>query len=396
MKMKQTMAVLTMTAIMAQSTVAFGAGNSVVFDDLQGYDWARPAIENMAAQGVLYGIGNSKYAPAASVTVLEFASMAMRAYGGKDAAIELAKQQGNLESIEASNGEFWGNSTICASQKFGLTDRFGTGKERWQKPATRSEMAYIVMTISEQMGGEQFLIKDAIKNNIGDYEEVLKHKDDVNYILKAYSNGILCGTNDAGDYKPAATAKRAEAAAIMNRLLDPSKRINVEVKPEAVKPEVKPEVNNNQAGVYTALPDGSNVLPDGMTLPAEGQIGPNGKPISRDKETGVLGFGNGQHGGIYTGVKYGNGAQIEVGDDAPLYAAGYDENAKGKYVEFKGYTYWRDEWLRIENVTGHKLMDKYPNAKEGSYADIHGNLCSEKEACFKVYEGTWTSIIPTA
>lgn len=390
MKMKQNITILTMTAIMAQSTVAFGAE---AFMDLKNFDWAKPAIESMAEKGVLAGVGNNKYAPAANVTIAEFASMTMRAYAGKDAVINLAKQQGNLESIEASNGEFWGNSVICASQKFGLDARFSINKERWTKPATRSEMAYIVMVIAEQMGGEQFLIKDAIKNNIGDYEEVLKHKDDVNYILKAYSNGILCGTNDRGDYKPAATAKRAEAAAIMNRLLDPSKRINVEVKPEAVKPEVKPEVNNNQAGVYVALPDGSNVLPDGMTLPSEGQIGPDGKPISRDKETGVLGFGNGQHGGIYTGVKYGNGAQIEVGDDAPLYGAAYDELATGKYVEFKGYTYWTDEWARIEGVIGNKLDKKYPNAKEGSYADIHGNLCSEKEACFKVYEGTWTSII---
>lgn len=81
MKMKQTIPVLAMTAIMAQSTVAFGAET---FTDLTGYNWAKPAIENMAAQGILSGVGNQKYAPAANVTVTEFASMAMRAYGGKD------------------------------------------------------------------------------------------------------------------------------------------------------------------------------------------------------------------------------------------------------------------------------------------------------------------------
>ena len=85
MKMKQTIPVLAMTAIMAQSTVAFGAET---FTDLTGYNWAKPAIENMAAQGILSGVGNQKYAPAANVTVTEFASMAMRAYGGKDAASE--------------------------------------------------------------------------------------------------------------------------------------------------------------------------------------------------------------------------------------------------------------------------------------------------------------------
>lgn len=390
------MAVLTMTAIMAQSTVAFGAGNSVVFDDLQGFNWAKPAIENMAAQGVLSGIGNNKYAPAANVTILEFASMAMRAYGGKDAAINLAKEQGNLAEIEASNGEFWGNSTICASQKFGLTDRFGTGKERWQKPATRSEMAYIVMTISEQMGGEQFLIKDAIKNNIGDYEEVLKHKDDVNYILKAYSNGILCGTNDAGDYKPAATAKRAEAAAIMNRLLDPSKRINVEVKPEAVKPEVKPEVNN-QPGVYTALPDGSNVGHEGIVYPVEGMIAPNGTVISRDKETGVLGFGGSQTGGIYLGLKASNGAQIEIGDTSPVSLKRYDENTAGRYEKKGKYTYWTGEWGAIMSTNLSKLEKNHAGAPNGTTADIHGNILPKgttidnDEAFYWVVDGAWSA-----
>lgn len=165
MKMKQTIPVLAMTAIMAQSTVAFGAET---FTDLTGYNWAKPAIENMAAQGILSGVGNQKYAPAANVTVTEFASMAMRAYGGKDVAITLSNEQGNLEEIEAVNGNYWGNTTICAAQKFGLTDRFGLDKGRWSEPATRAEMATIVMTIAEQMGEEAFEIKDGIENNIVD------------------------------------------------------------------------------------------------------------------------------------------------------------------------------------------------------------------------------------
>ena len=204
MKMKQTIPVLAMTAIMAQSTVAFGAET---FTDLTGYNWAKPAIENMAAQGILSGVGNQKYAPAANVTVTEFASMAMRAYGGKDVAITLSKEQGNLEEIEAVNGNYWGNTTICAAQKFGLTDRFGLDKARWSEPATRAEMATIVMTIAEQMGEEAFEIKDGIENNIGDYMEVASYANDMRYILQAYSNGILCGTDDAGSYAPSAYAK---------------------------------------------------------------------------------------------------------------------------------------------------------------------------------------------
>lgn len=366
MKMKQTIPVLAMTAIMAQSTVAFGAET---FTDLTGYNWAKPAIENMAAQGILSGVGNQKYAPAANVTVTEFASMAMRAYGGKDVAVTLSKEQGNLEEIEAVNGNYWGNTTICAAQKFGLTDRFGLDKGRWSEPATRAEMATIVMTIAEQMGDEEFAIKDGIENNIGDYSEVSSYANDMRYILQAYSNGILCGTDDAGSYAPSAYAKRAEAAAIMQRLVDPSKRLKVEIKPAPVLP----------------VPDEDNVGASGVVYPKEGDIGPNGKPITRDPVTGVLGFGNGQKGGIYIGIKSPiNGKTIQVGSGAWDH---YD-NMGGTYTEKNGYVFWEPEWTKITTTAKSKLNKEHPanSTAVGTQADIYGNIVSKgsPEAMYEV------------
>lgn len=369
MKMKQTIPVLAMTAIMAQSTVAFGAET---FTDLAGFDWAKPAIENMAAQGILSGVGNQKYAPAANVTVTEFASMAMRAYGGKDVAITLSKEQGNLEEIEAVNGNYWGNTTICAAQKFGLTDRFGLDKARWSEPATRAEMATIVMTIAEQMGDEAFEIKDGIENNIGDYMEVASYANDMRYILQAYSNGILCGTDDAGSYAPSAYAKRAEAAAIMQRLVDPSKRLEVEIKPAPVLPTPEP---------------GENVGESGVVYPKEGDIGPNGKPITRDPVTGVLGFGNGQKGGIYIGIKSPlSGATIQVGSDA---WDSYD-NMGGRYLEANGYIFWEHEWSKIDRAAQDKLNKEHPanSTPVGTQADIYGNIVpsGSSEAFYEVVQ----------
>ena len=368
MKMKQTIPVLAMTAIMAQSTVAFGAET---FTDLTGYNWAKPAIENMAAQGILSGVGNQKYAPAANVTVTEFASMAMRAYGGKDVAITLSKEQGNLEEIEAVNGNYWGNTTICAAQKFGLTDRFGLDKGRWSEPATRAEMATIVMTIAEQMGEEAFEIKDGIENNIGDYSEVSSYANDMRYILQAYSNGILCGTDDAGSYAPSAYAKRADAAAIMQRLVDPSKRLEVEIKPAPVLP----------------VPDEDNVGESGVVYPKEGDIGPNGKPITRDPVTGVLGFGNGQKGGIYIGIKSPlSGATIQVGSDA---WDDYD-NMGGRYLEANGYIFWEPEWSKIDRAAQDKLNREHPanSTPVGTQADIYGNIVpsGSSEAFYEVVQ----------
>lgn len=230
-------------------------------------------------------------------------------------------------------------------------------------------MATIVMTIAEQMGEEEFAIKDGIENNIGDYSEVSSYANDMRYILQAYSNGILCGTDDAGSYAPSAYAKRAEAAAIMQRLVDPSKRLEVEIKPAPVLP----------------TPDEDNVGVSGRVYPKEGDIGPNGKPITRDPVTGVLGFGNGQKGGIYLGLKSPmSGVAIEVGDYAP---DSYD-NMGGRYTERNGYIFWGDEWALIERSAKEKLNKEHPanSTAAGTQADIYGNIVSKgsPDAFFEV------------
>ena len=61
--------------------------------------------------------------------------------------------------------------------------------------------------------------------------------------------------------------------------------------------------------------------------------------------TGVLGFGNGQKGGIYLGLKsLINGNTIKVGSGA------YDsyDNMGGDYREYNGYIFWENEWAMIK------------------------------------------------
>lgn len=389
---KQAIAVLAL-AMAVQSGITVGNlsmpvqkvyAATATFNDLSGYDWAKDAINAMASKGIIAGVGDNKFAPASNVKLVEFAAMAMRAFGGEDASTTIANEQGNLNEIASQNGSsYWGNSVICAAQKYGLTEKFGTTKEVWEDSASRAEMAYIVMSLAEQMGDEQFSITDGIENNIGDYDKVRSYGNYMSYILKAYSNGILCGVNNNGDYAPDAYAKRAEAAAIIQRLVDPSKRIEVTIK-EA--PPVTPPT----------IQEGDNITATGTVYPKEGDIGPNGQPITRDPVTGVLGFGNNQKGGIYLGVTLGgNGAKIEVGDTAP---DSYD-NMGGRYIEMNGYTFWEDEWAMIDKVASQKIKKEHPasNSNIGMMADINGNITTNRsEAMWEVKDvfgmAMWTGL----
>ena len=105
-----------------------------------------------------------------------------------------------------------------------------------------------------------------------------------------------------------------------------------------------------------------------------------------------MGYGNGQTGGIYLHIRYGereilNGSALPAGDS-------YD-NAVGYYTTHGAYTYWTKEWDMIALQVTQDLAEKYPDAPAGSMADLYGNrlydVSPTDESVFfvKAEDGTW-------
>lgn len=353
--------------------------DNVAFTDLSGYSWAEDAINSMASQGILNGVGNGMFAPKSNVTRQEFAAMAIRAFGGENKVHELAVQMsekaeaegGSLSSlsdvIEAYGDKNWSNETMVATQAFPeIAQLWSCRLSDWKQDATRAEMAFILMTIAEDLGDETFNITDGINTVIGDFNSVSASQF-ASSITKAYSNGILVGMDNQGNYKPNNLSTRAEAAVIMQRLVDPSKR--EEVKVDLTQPEVE-----GTEGL-SPLPDGSNIgNRTGAVFPKEGDI-INGVKVTRDPVTGVLGYGNGQKGGIYLGIQEKNAdgsySTIEVGTVA---CEKYDGMYMGAtYQERHGYIFWGGEWASIERYA--ESRRPAPSASvEGRGVDINGDL----------------------
>lgn len=348
---------LTMLSNVSASTVKAGD-----FTDVPSTHWAKAAIDAMAAKGVIKGVGNNKFDPEAQVSRAQFVAMMVRAFGEDEKAI--AQEQGNLAEIMAwigtDNPEDFTANVMCAGQKFGFDDTWVSVTE-WKRNADRADMAHIIMTVTEAMGTEKFTITEGIERNIGDYGMVSNssYKDD---ILKAYSAGILNGSN-TGNYEPANDSTRAQAATVMQRVLDTSKRTPVTVKPETpVTPPTQPDDNSGNTGAF------------GDVYPKEGDV-INGTKVTRDPVTGVLGYGNGQKGGIYLGLVVhndeGKTSTIQAGSYAP---ESYDNmNSGDKYVERHGYTFWSTEWGMIRRVAEAKLPEASA-ANVGQKADISGNI----------------------
>ncbi len=366
--LKKIAMVVVAASILLQSSVAYA---NTTFTDLQGYDWAVPAIEAMANKGVITGVGGNNFAPKSNVTKIEFTSMAIRAVGGD--IDELAQKAGNLAEIEAENGNYWGNSVIAAGQILGLS-HFCTDKEGWETPATRGEMAYIAITMAEMLGQEKFEHISGINANIYDFNAVRSCSAAIpaNYfgaILKAYGAGIVSGVDAKGRFAPENNATRAEAAVMIWRLIEPSQRVEVKlIEPIKTSPSAT----------------GDNVV-DGVIYPKEGDIGRDGKPITRDPETGVLGYGNGQKGGIYLGITSPiNGNRIDVNSSA---WDSYD-NMWGDYSRRKDYVYWAKEWNIIDNYVLRKLKEEYPPNEYplGLQADIEGNIIQPGSDAIPMYK----------
>ena len=124
--------------------------------------------------------------------------------------------------------------------------------------------------------------------------------------------------------------------------------------------------------------------------PKEGELY-HGSPITRSAETGILGFGAGQKGGIYLGIPTTSGDTIAVG----MVVEEGKETVGGEYVRVGDYIYWQREWDIIAETMIAKLNTYQSDAPDDAVANIQGNAILGTDAedqIFFVYnqaKGTW-------
>lgn len=326
--------------------------------------WAKTQIETLVNKGgisgVPYGSNIYRFEADRSIKTAELLSIILRVSGN---------------SFEQTTD--WTDGVMDKAIELGIIPE--SMRNEGNKELTREKMAMILVN-SEKNIRNKDVTAEFDSSKISDLNQAdSAYRDD---IVTAYALGLLAGTGTG--YNPKGITTRAETCTIINRLFEYTARVDNAVQPETPTP--------TQGLQYEALPDGSNV---GMyfNFPAEGQIGPDGKVITRDPETGILGFGQGQTGGIWSGLTYPNGKVIGEGSTNPVGSGGYDTYAKGKYENHGGYTYWTQEWNRIYGVGAKKLNSEQAGAPEGSVADINGNIVSGSVEDDNVYYvkqyGTW-------
>lgn len=187
-------------------------------------------------------------------------------------------------------------------------------------------------------------------------------------IESCYAMGLISG-DTSGNFRPNQELTRAEAVVMISRLVGMAERAKVTMPLVQEVPQ------------YTPLPDGSNVGMSGTVYPYEGAVDARtGKVITRDPNTGVLGFGNGQKGNIYYGIDTVNFDDEKVKIKAGYCAADdYDNFRVGDaYLQKNGYVFWEQEWWDISSYARQQLP-KPDASMVGTKADINGKIIAKND-----------------
>lgn len=169
------------------------------FTDIEG-NWAKELIYQMAARGIVSGYPDGRFQPAKGVTRAEFITMLANtlAWGPGNSALEFK------DSVPE-----WARGFIAAAVDRGIVRGYADGTFQAEKLITRAEMAAMIDKALS-------LPVSSRPSNYEDWQQIPAWA--VQAIRNTKEAGILTGSGNK--FRPQDMANRAEAAAVMVKVLE--------------------------------------------------------------------------------------------------------------------------------------------------------------------------------
>lgn len=189
------------------------------FTDIESVGWAKDAIQNLYAKGVVEGYSNETYGPNNNISRIEFICMLSRLLKSYDTQFE---ERGMVYYYPDYDETHWSKDEydylmrcyqsiepddIVSIGFNAITDVFGVGAFDMNKPITRGEVVALMDLFLEETDDYDASFPDIWDNPF------------TSSIIKAYTNGLINGYPD-GTFKPDNPITRAEMAAILNRYIE--------------------------------------------------------------------------------------------------------------------------------------------------------------------------------
>ena len=201
--MKKEVTALSLALALSLGLTAPAHAAGTTFTDVPAEHWAYSSVEEMASRGVVSGVGGNRYAPDNTVSYAEFATMIARSFYGDQIG---------------TGGEAWYSAFLDTVTQAGAVK--GTRLE--EDPAlavegiSRYDMAQVMYNVMVQKGTA--IPGDFDPAQIGDWSSVPSGYQEA--VSACYSLGTLSGTDDRGTFSGDSVMTRAQAAVVMDRLLD--------------------------------------------------------------------------------------------------------------------------------------------------------------------------------
>lgn len=177
-----------------------------IFDDLDGYEWAKQAIVNLAEKRIVTGKSEDKFVPSASVTREEFAAMLVRAFAENATEAKV--------SFTDANEDAWYNTYLKKAVGAGIVKGYDDGSFGVGENITRQDMV-VMLNRTAEFAGIVFEVEASEKfaddNDISDYAK------EAVYLFK--EAGIVNGIS-IDEFSPKANASRGQAAKVIFELLN--------------------------------------------------------------------------------------------------------------------------------------------------------------------------------
>ncbi|MBR6807459.1 MAG: S-layer homology domain-containing protein [Clostridia bacterium] len=177
------------------------------FNDVDSFSWYRSAVETVYSEGIMEGIGNSRFAPMQPMSRAELVTVMYRLSGENTENLS-----GSLSFTDTDSSAWYSDSVKWAVEK-GLVTGYTDGSFKPNAPIQRQELAKITVLFLESKG-----VLTNINSSVSFADRLSFPEWSREYIEKLGTCGLMIG-DEKGNFNPNSNTSRAEIATLVTRIL---------------------------------------------------------------------------------------------------------------------------------------------------------------------------------
>lgn len=212
--MKRVSVLISIVMVLVMSLGSFAFAATASFSDVSSSFWANNYIKTVAEKGAINGYPDGTFGPQKTITVAEF--------------VKVVVQLANGGQTVAATGSHWASgymdkaAELCITRDTTKDKAIFTAKD-YDRAITRDEMAKVAVFAegAAYYYTEGILAKMEQSAAYVNFSDLAKCSPQVKL---ACESGLITGYND-GTYKPGGTVTRAEASAVLARMIVESLRV---------------------------------------------------------------------------------------------------------------------------------------------------------------------------